>query len=204
MTSPRDQILAKVRAALDPLPERAALPDWTADLAIARQVVAGRDRVELFTERIRLVNGRAVFDPATLVRDLLAGGWTRGYCDPALWPLLAPHFGPEFTVETSFERQRVDDYAFGITRAVGAIAETGTIILGDRTTTHRLAALAPWVHIAVVRKGDIQETLADATTCLADDPNLIFVTGPSKTADVEGILIEGVHGPGVQYALVVE
>jgi len=204
MTSPRDQILAKVRAALAPLPERAALPDWTAELAIARQVIAGRDRIELFTERLKLVNGRTVSDPASLVRDLAAGGWKHGYCDPALWPQLAPHFGPEFTVETTFDRARVDDYAFGITRAAGAIAETGTIILGDRTTSRRLAALAPWVHVAVVRKADIQETLADATAALPDDPNLIFVTGPSKTADVEGILIEGVHGPGVQYALLVD
>ena len=35
------------------------------------------------------------------------------------------------------------------------------------------------------------------------DPNIIWVTGPSKTADVEGILIEGVHGPGIQIALLV-
>ena len=36
---------------------------------------------------------------------------------------------------------------------------------------------------------------------LGNDPNTIWVTGPSKTADVEGILIEGVHGPGAQIAL---
>jgi hypothetical protein len=36
------------------------------------------------------------------------------------------------------------------------------------------------------------------------DPNVIWCTGPSKTADVEGILIEGVHGPGVQVALFVD
>ena len=36
------------------------------------------------------------------------------------------------------------------------------------------------------------------------DPNIIWVTGPSKTADVEGILIEGVHGPGIQIALLVD
>jgi L-lactate dehydrogenase complex protein LldG len=38
---------------------------------------------------------------------------------------------------------------------------------------------------------------------MPDDPNIIWVTGPSKTADVEGILIQGVHGPGVQACLLV-
>jgi L-lactate dehydrogenase complex protein LldG len=45
--------------------------------------------------------------------------------------------------------------------------------------------------------------LPQAVAGLGSDNNVIWVTGPSKTADVEGILIEGVHGPGVQIALVV-
>jgi L-lactate dehydrogenase complex protein LldG len=204
MNPPRDQILAKVRAALAPLPQRAALPDWSAELAVARKLVEGRDPVELFAERTKLVNARCLFSAADLVRDLAAGGWKHGYCDPALWPLLQSHFGPEFKVQQEFDRTRVDDYAFGITRAAGAIAETGTIILDDRTTSRRLGALAPWVHVAIVTRSSIHETLADAVTRLGDDPNVIYVTGPSKTADVEGILIEGVHGPGVQYALIVD
>jgi L-lactate dehydrogenase complex protein LldG len=36
------------------------------------------------------------------------------------------------------------------------------------------------------------------------DPNVVWCTGPSKTSDVEGILIEGVHGPGAQIALFVD
>jgi len=43
--------------------------------------------------------------------------------------------------------------------------------------------------------------VAQAVAVLGDDPNVIWCTGPSKTADVEGILIEGVHGPGRQIAL---
>jgi L-lactate dehydrogenase complex protein LldG len=95
----------------------------------------------------------------------------------------------------------VDDYQFGITRAVGAIAETGTLILSDTTTSRRLGALAPWVHIALLRREEVLTNVAQAVALLGDDPNIIWVTGPSKTADVEGILIEGVHGPGRQIAL---
>jgi len=136
-----------------------------------------------------------------LIRLLESNGWRHGYCDPALWPKLSAAFGTGFTVETSFDRKHVDDYQFGITRAVGAIAETGSIILKDATSSSRLGALTPWVHIALVSKQQIFSDVFAAVTSLGDDPNIIWCTGPSKTADVEGILIQGVHGPGVQIAL---
>jgi len=204
MTTDRESILSRVRGALAPLHERAAMPDYDSGLAIVRKLVAGRDALELFTERIKAVNGLALTSPAALVEKLRAGGWLRGYCDPALRPSLAPHFGADFKLETEFDRTRVDDYAFGITLAVGAIAETGTIILNDVTTSRRLAALAPWVHVAVVKRGEIFMDVQQAVAAFGDDPNIVWCTGPSKTADVEGILIEGVHGPGAQIALVVE
>ena len=174
-----------------------------AQAGAAAPAEAATSRLGLFTERLRLVNGRAVTSAAEVAEFLRAGGWVRGYCDPALWPALAPHFGEGFTVETTYDRTRVDDYAFGITAAAGAIAETGTVILTDAGTSSRLAALAPWVHVAVVPRARLFATIAEAAAALGDDPNIIWCTGPSKTADVEGILIEGVHGPGQQLALVV-
>lgn len=205
MSDDRETILARVRDALTPLRERAALPSYDAEIAVMRRLLAGRDPAEVFAERIKKVNGLAFTDPAALAAHLRAGGWLRGYCDPALWPRLAAFFGagaPAFTIEHEFDRQRVDDYAFGITRAAAAIAESGTIVLNDTTTSRRLAALAPWVHVAVVERATIFADLPEAVVALGDEPNVIWCTGPSKTADVEGILIEGVHGPGAQLALV--
>jgi L-lactate dehydrogenase complex protein LldG len=203
MTDDREAILSRVRGALAPLRERAALPQYDSELAVMRGLIAGRELVELFAERIRKVNGLAFTDPAALVAHLRAGGWLHGYCDPVLWLQLAPHFGSEFTIEQAFDRDRVDDYTFGVTRAAGAIAESGTIVLNDATTSRRLAALAPWVHVAVVERATIFADLPEAVAALGADRNVIWCTGPSKTADVEGILIEGVHGPGAQIALVV-
>ena len=51
--------------------------------------------------------------------------------------------------------------------------------------------------------GDYLSRNMDAIAALPEDPNGIWVTGPSKTADVEGILIQGVHGPGIQGCLLV-
>ena len=199
----RESILSRVRGALAPLHERAARPDYSTEIAVMRKMLGNRDNLTVFTGRIALVNGRATTDPTAVVARLRENKWLHGYCDPVLWPSLAPHFGADFKVETTFDRKRVDDYTFGITRAAGAIAETGTIILNDATTSRRLGALAPWVHIAVVERATIFSDLPEAVAGLGTDNNVIWVTGPSKTADVEGILIEGVHGPGIQIALVV-
>ena len=200
MNIAREKILGRVRAALSPLKVRAAHPDFADKTATMTGLPTG-DTSVLFKERLQLVSGRAFDDATTLVAWLKAEGHINGYCDPALWPKLSAAFGAGFNVETSFDRKRVDDYQFGITQAAGAIAETGSVILKDATTSSRLGALTPWVHIALVSKRTIFPDVISAVTALGDDPNIIWCTGPSKTADVEGILIQGVHGPGVQIAL---
>lgn len=202
MPNDRETILARVRQALAPLPHRTALPDLEANLTVMRHAAGDRDWLAVFTERLTLVNGSVERAAPALAARLRAGGWVRGYCDPELWPGLAPAFGDAFHVEFTLDRRRIDDYQFGITRAAGAIAETGTIILSDALTSNRLAALAPWVHIAVVPAEKIYPDIGAALQGLGQDPNIIWVTGPSRTADVEGILIRGVHGPGQQIAFI--
>ncbi len=203
MADDREAIFSRVRGALAPLRERIPLPDYNPEITVMQKLVAGRKPLELLAERMKRVNGLLLTDAAALVAHLRAGGWLHGYCDSALWPRFAPHFGAEFTVEREFDRARVDDYAFGITRGAGAIAVSGTIILNDATTSRRLAALTPWVHVAVLECAQIFPDLPQAVAALGRDPNVIWCTGPSKTGDVEGVLIEGVHGPGQQIALIV-
>jgi L-lactate dehydrogenase complex protein LldG len=201
MGGDRETILGRVRGALSGLPKRAPRPDYDAGVELVRRSARPADLMAEFAERLAAVNGEVAAGPAALAQSLRTRGWLRGYCDPSLWGALSAHFGPDFRVETSFDRARVDDYQFGITRAVGAIAETGTVILNDRETSSRLGALAPWAHVAVVPRSALYSDLAQAVAALGDDPNVVWCTGPSKTADVEGILIEGVHGPGAQIAL---
>ncbi|HLP08520.1 MAG TPA: LUD domain-containing protein [Opitutaceae bacterium] len=201
MSDSREQILSRVRTALAPLTARAPLPEWDRELVVLREALGVIDVWSLFAERMKAVNGTPLASTAELVTLLESRNWKRGYCDPALWPQLRAAFPASIQVETEFDRARIDEYDFGITAATGAIAETGTLILSDRGTSRRLGALAPWVHIAVVRREQIFPDLPSAVAALPADPNVIWVTGPSKTADVEGILIEGVHGPGYQVAL---
>jgi L-lactate dehydrogenase complex protein LldG len=198
--SARDAIFERVRAALAGR-ERAALPEYDDAVAVAQGGSA--DLVALFRERLAEARGVAFDAPAALGDWLRARGAVRGYCDPGLAGVLGPALGEGLSLETELARDRIDDYKFGITRAAGAIAETGSLVLEDRGTSSRLGALAPWIHVAVVAANRIHAHLADAIAALGDDPYVLFATGPSKTADVEGILIEGVHGPGEQVALIV-
>jgi L-lactate dehydrogenase complex protein LldG len=202
MSEARRIILERVKAALAILPEKRPLPAYAADVAVSLGARVPGDPVARFREQLDAVRGRSFTDPAPLGAWLREQGATRGYCDPALAGELASALGEGLTLETALDRERIDDYQFGITRAWGAVAETGSLILDDATTARRLGALAPWIHIAVLAPDRILPDVGSAIAALGDDPNVIFCTGPSKTADVEGILIEGVHGPGEQVALI--
>ena len=217
----RARFLSRVSAAVGAHVTRRPAPEYDDAVAFARgpaangaPAAASTDADTMlarFRERLEAAHGRLFTDARELFSWLAAQGARHGYCDPALasifQPILAAALAqpgaPSLTLETELERARIDDYRFGITRAAGAIAETGTIILDDAHTSRRLAALAPWIHVAVFAPAQIHAHVADAIAALGDDPNIIWCTGPSKTADVEGILIEGVHGPGEQIALVI-
>jgi len=200
----RAAIVSRIRAALAGRADKAAAPEYPSDIAVSRAALGGHGLVEMFMKGLERVRGRAFTSPVALAAWLRERGALHGYCDPELLPLVGHGFGADFVLETAFERARIDDYAFGITRAVGGIAETGTLVLDDASTARRLAALAPWIHVALVRRSELHRDVSQAIAALGSDPNVVWVTGPSKTADVEGILIEGVHGPGEEVALILE
>lgn len=201
MSDDRELILENVRKAISGIAERALYPEYDDSLPVATARPLDNDRWEVFGERFVAVHGLPLEKPEELAEYLKSFGYTTGYCDPALREELAPFLGPDFVVDETFDRGDLDRYQFGITRARAAIAETGTIVVTDRQTSSRLAALAPWVHVACIRRNEIFRDTPEAVADLGDDPNVIWITGPSKTADVEGILIEGVHGPGIQICL---
>ena len=88
----------------------------------------------------------------------------------------------------------------GLTGCDGAIAETGSLALLSRRGQPRAASLMPPVHIAVVRRGDLRPTMGaffeEFAQEIAGAACCTFVTGPSRTADIELTLTLGVHGPG--------
>jgi L-lactate dehydrogenase complex protein LldG len=199
--SSRDTIFSKIRTALGEVKDKADYPDYDSAVVHSKPKLEGTPR-EAFSRNFTAVSGKVIGSVADLASYLQQHGQTRGYCDPALMAEVGNALASAgLTVETAYERSRYEDYQFGITRATGAIAESGSLILDDAHTSDRLAALSPWVHVGVLRESEIHRTIPDAMAALGPSRNILWATGPSKTADVEGILIEGVHGPGLQLAL---
>lgn len=94
----------------------------------------------------------------------------------------------------------------GITTAQAAIAETGTLVLDSARERNRLVSLVPPVHIAIVDASTIYATLGETLATLQNDeelsPAVTFITGPSRTGDIELILTIGVHGPQELYVII--
>ncbi len=200
----RADIFAKIETANAALKTKAAYPDYDMSLVHSLPKLEGDDLWEIFSRNFKYVNGKPMTSIEQLVDFLKETHQLHGYCDPALYDVVGSRLSAAgLTVETEFHRDRYDDYQFGITRATGAIAESGTVIIDDNRTSSRLAALSPWVHVAVLERSEVLRTIPDAIAAFGESPNIIWCTGPSKTADVEGILIEGVHGPGEQIALLI-
>jgi L-lactate dehydrogenase complex protein LldG len=88
----------------------------------------------------------------------------------------------------------------GVTGCHGAIAETGSLALISGPGCSRTVSLLPPVHVALVRRGDLIATMGEFFQGRAADmaraASCTFVTGPSRTADIELSLTIGVHGPG--------
>ncbi|HLT19986.1 MAG TPA: LUD domain-containing protein, partial [Thermomicrobiales bacterium] len=110
-----------------------------------------------------------------------------------------------------------DDFVnadIGISGANIAIAESGTLVIVSNEGNGRLVTTLPPVHIAILGVEKIVETLDDATDILKVLPRsgtgqkitsyVSFITGPSRTADIELTLATGVHGPGEVHIILLD
>jgi L-lactate dehydrogenase complex protein LldG len=88
----------------------------------------------------------------------------------------------------------------GITSADYALSDTGTLVMISSPAEARLVSLLPMMHLAIVPRERVLTGLDELYTLLprpADQTSsMVLITGPSRTADIEQILVRGVHGPG--------
>lgn len=98
-------------------------------------------------------------------------------------------------------RDHADAFDIALTRADSGIAETGTLMLYSDSEDRRMATMLSKIHVAILSAEDIKSDTADIadeldTVLKSDTPSYsAFITGPSRTADIERVLAIGVHGP---------
>jgi L-lactate dehydrogenase complex protein LldG len=110
-------------------------------------------------------------------------------------------------------REKMRRADVGLTGTDYALAETGSLVILPRRGLSRLVSVVPPVHVALVRPGEVLETLHDLFLLRRLEYKqrdgemgsyLNFITGPSRTADIEMTIVQGVHGPRAVHLILVE
>ncbi len=205
----RDNILHKIRTALgrgagqavaDPPPARICIPE-----------VPIENRIASMLDRVRALAGVAEVsdDPRGFVAHALAGKTAVASNAPFLAECGITHLpGVRSGIADRAElRELCATVDVGITSADYALADTGSLVMIASPQEARMISLLPPAHIAVVPRARILTGLDELFSLLphpADtSSSMVLITGPSRTADIEQILVRGVHGPGLLTVVVV-
>lgn len=208
MIDARQAILDRIRGGL----RKALLPD-AEDTAPAIVLPGNSGGVERFASELEKLSGMVLREDtlqsacervAALLRQ-------RGMHQALAWESLVERVptlrqalgeaGIEIVTQGSLED--LAQVPLGITSAQAAIADSGTLVLQNTPGQPAFVSLLPPVHVALLRAGDIHPNLQEYLDSLPDlkgqvmaSNNLVFITGPSRTADIELTITLGVHGPG--------
>lgn len=193
----REAILSSIRTHL-----AASVPDDPSESVLSVAPIAPEGPVvELFKQSLEAVNGHCVVVQS---EDEIVQEITRILGDRRIAISDAPIL--DRLVRVTPSTGNIFDCEVGISTAQAAIAETGTLVLDSARERHRLVSLVPPVHIAIVEASSIFQTLGEALAFIHQNGNIspavTFITGPSRTADIELTLAIGVHGPQELYVIV--
>jgi len=179
-------------------------PDYNATIYNSKSRLKDNDPVSDFNRNFTSVNGKVLFDIQELISFLLNHKLMFGFCEAHLIEFFETKLNQKkIYLSSKFNRAKFEKYQFAITPALGAIAETGSLVLTDSNHVDPLTTVCPWVHIGVLKRENIISTVSEGLKKFQNIENVTWVTGPSKTADIEGILIEGVHGPGEEICFII-
>ncbi|XHR30717.1 MAG: lactate utilization protein C [Chthoniobacteraceae bacterium] len=222
MNDQREQLLTRVRKALEvPAEKPAGHHDQASEPRIAGEHSAtewlpfvgatAEERLALYaknakelTADFRLIEGGI---PA-LVSELREIAETEG------WTGVATHAGelteaaagslglPVVRTECGYDVDALEKCSAGITACEALVAQTGSVLVTSRSSGGRALSVLPPHHVVVARREQIVADMTEAYALLASRyaqsgyPSMIsFISGPSRTGDIERILVLGAHGP---------
>jgi L-lactate dehydrogenase complex protein LldG len=201
----RDALFAALAAAAAPIQlAAAALPDPAYATAYISKLAAEKrpewgDRRQVVAWRHPLIEALAL--PEALGR----AGIPVAFTDPI------PAEAADAALRRARERDAVAAAFIGVTAADFCLADTATLVLRNRPGQPRAAATVPSIHVAVIAAdqllADMRELFARLRweeSCRREGLSnyLAFITGPSKTADIEATMVHGAHGPREVHLLV--
>lgn len=216
--SSREAILARLRARLERTPEtlesaRTALDAARVQPAVEpdRPLPAAAGLLEAFCQRatalastVERVDTRMDV-PAAVARYLSSLGLP---LQAVCWPELSDLAWSASGMEVSTRQVEADD-AVGITGCQFAVAQTGSLVLCSGADTPALLSVLPATHIAVLAAGCVRadmeavwRALRRAAALTGEWPRAVnFVSGPSRTGDIEQTIVLGAHGPARLHVL---
>jgi L-lactate dehydrogenase complex protein LldG len=221
LMSERETILARIREALAipaSVPGHAGLSDTQAaslpDAAEHRRVLplvgpSVEDELSLFQKNAADLRAdfRLVKDAPALAAEL------KTLCSAERWQRVASHRGeltelacqalglPVLFTDKPYEKRELAACDAGISECDALVAQTGTVVVTSRSTGGRALSVLPPHHVVLARRAQLVADLPAVFKALAAKygttyPSMIsLITGPSRTGDIERILVLGAHGP---------
>jgi len=190
-TDARARILGRIREAnreREPVSHPGSLPEALEPPPLGEAGPA--DPVGAFEDGLRAAGGEVV----RLTDEAAARSWLEDFARE--FESVSVCTGVPDALQPALPAAPPSEAALGVSLAVGAAAQTGSLLLSSREG--RRSQLLPPVHLVWVRAGDVHTTLGEALqTCRDDLPAVLALhSGPSKSADIGQIIVTGVHGPG--------
>jgi L-lactate dehydrogenase complex protein LldG len=220
----RDKILARIREALTvtaPLPgHHAAAPHAPAARPPAAPAARAGEWLpsvgDTFEEQVARFRANATDLKASFFpingKDELSR-WMLELSKMEVWKKIATHSGeltdeacrafdiPICRTDRAYDVADLESCDAGVTECDALVAQTGSVLVTNRSAGGRALSVLPPHHIVLARRDQLVRDLPAAFALLkkkyaANYPSMIsFITGPSRTGDIERILVLGAHGP---------
>jgi|SRR5687768_15848877 len=207
----RDNVLHKVRTALGrnagqppaPVPDPwIRIPEWS----LERRMEQFRAALEKLNGKVHRASSKE--DARNYAAALLEGRTSVASHAPFLDECGIPTLpGVRRFTDREGLREACASVDVGISSAEYALADTGSLVMMSSAQEPRLISLLPPMHLAIVPVDRLLVNIDDLLTRVplpAEQTSaMVFITGPSRTADIEQILVRGVHGPGEIHVVLV-
>ena len=207
----KDRIFSKIRASQgrsqdSKAAELASSEAYLVAKSLGPQPSSPKDLLQLFVERsIQMSSTVDVLDSSEAIAPAIENYLNAGQLQKAavVWPALQGHGWIDALagkgVSLRFGAPHGDDLV-GVSGVLSAVAETGTLVMASGPETPASTHLLPETHIALVAASQVVLTMEQAFSRARALPGglpraLNFVSGPSRTGDIEQTIVLGAHGP---------